>query len=142
MKILKAKDANSIRFLNLKIQEYIGKEEIKEYDKKSFIKWLRMMISSPLLGVWVCVEENEEPETEEKVSGYIIVMIQQSLNSEHVNIIQLFGDTEEIENELLSHATNWTKNNGITEIKTITLHPKKWKDIGFEVKEHLVTKEV
>jgi hypothetical protein len=140
MKIVKTKDPNSIKFLNEKIQEYLTKEEIKEYDKRSFLKWLRFSITIPTTGVWICMDDTEPDNI--KILGYIIVTTQQTLSSEHVFIVQLFGDTEEIEKDLLTTVEKWSKEIGINDIKTITLFPKKWKDKGFEVKEHLVTKEV
>jgi hypothetical protein len=135
MKIIKTKDHSVIAYINDKIQQYIEREEIKEYNVQLFVKWLRTSLMSPFLAIWICVEES-------KCLGYIIVQITQTLTEEKLTICQLFGDTEEIENKLLEGASVWAKNNGIRLSQVSTFHPKKWKDKGFEVKEHLLTKEL
>ena len=140
MKIFKTKDHAVIKYIFGKIQEYIDKESVVEYNQQAFVKWLRYSIANPFIGIWVCTDD--EAETEERILGYIIVMIQQSLTAEHCTIVHLFGDTEEIENSLLETAEKWVKENGINKILTTTFYPKKWKTKGFEVKEHLLVKEV
>ncbi len=143
MKIIKTKDPNSIKFLLDKIQELIDKEEIKEYNKSMFLKWLRQNIAFPILGLWIAVEELQEENnvTGFNVLGFIIATIQSNLMEEYVNISQILG-SEEVEKALLEKVDIWTKENGIHKIMTNSRFPKRWKDYGFEVEYHILNKEV
>jgi hypothetical protein len=135
MKIIKTKDQSVIIYINEKIKQYIEREEIKEYDSQLFIKWLRPSLTAFNIAVWVALEED-------KCLGYLIVQVNPTFTYEKLNIISLFGDTPEIEAKLLEGAEVWAKSNGIKICQTSTFHPKKWKDRGFQVVEHLLTKEI
>lgn len=135
MKIIKTKDQSVIIYINDKIKECIERDEIKEYNSQLFVKWLRTALLNPFYQVWVALEE-------EKCLGYIITQLTQTLTQEKLSIVQLFGDTPDVEAKLLEGAEVWAKNNGINQCQTSTFHPKKWKDRGFKVVEHLLTKEI
>ena len=139
MKIVKTKDPNSIKFINDKVQDLIEKEGITEYNKNLFIKWLRQSMSNPFVGFWIAVEEKEES-VDFNVLGFIVASIQSNLMKEYINISQILG-SEEVEKALLEKVDNWAKENGIDEIMTTSRHPNRWKNYGFEVDYHILSKK-
>ena len=139
MKIVKTKDPNSIKFINEKVQELIEKESVIEYNKSLFLKWLRQNISNPLMGFWIAIEEKEES-SDFNVLGFIVASIQSNLMKEYINISQILG-SEEVEKALLEKIDTWAKENGIDEIMTTSRHPKRWKDYGFEIDYHILSKK-
>ena len=143
MKIIKTKDPNSIKFLVGKIQELIDKEEITEYNKSMFLKWLRQNIAFPILGLWIAIEEFESEETPTgfNVLGFVIASIHSNLMEEYVNISQLLGE-EEVEKALLEKVYGWAKENGINKIMTNARHLEKWQEYGFELDYHILSKDI
>lgn len=137
---MKTKDPSVIRFLLEPMQDFIEKEEMDEYDLSAFIKWLRQNIANPLVGLWIAVKE-------EKVFGYCITRIHTSLLGEYVNeyvdITQIYGLEEKIEDEFLDIISKWAKKYGINKVAMHSKHPKRrWLKEGFVVKSHLMSKEV
>jgi hypothetical protein len=142
MKIIKTKDPNSIKFLVDKVQELIDKENITEYNKSLFLKWLRQNISFPILGLWVAIEEFEnEGEKSFEILGFAIATIQANLKEEYISISQLFGD-EEVEFALLEKIYNWGKENGINKFMTNSKNPERWQGYGFEIDYHILIKDI
>jgi len=139
MKIIKTKDPNSIKFIHEKIQELIDKEEVTEYNRSMFLKWLRDNISNPILGLWIAIEELEDHGF--NVLGFVIASIQSNLMEEYINVSQILGD-EEVEKALMEKVENWAKDNGIQKSMMNSRHPKRWKDRGWKVDYHILSKEV
>ncbi|HBH13822.1 MAG TPA: hypothetical protein DDX29_12050 [Clostridiales bacterium] len=135
MKIIKTKDLKAIPFLIEPIKKFIERDNITEYDFESFLRWLRFNIYMPPVGVWIA-------QNEDKIVGYAIANIQTTLNSEFINVTQLYGEQEEVEFELIDNVREWAKKNALSIVLTSTKFPKKWKRMGFEVESHTLKMEV
>jgi len=141
MKIIKTKDQNSVKFLVDKIQEFIDREKVTEYNKPLFLKWLRQNITFPILGLWVAIEELEDGDEKHfDILGFVIATIQANLSEEYVNISQLFGD-EEVEQALLEKVYGWGIENGIDKFITNSKNPERWQEYGFEIDSILLKKD-
>lgn len=132
MNIVKTKDPNVIKFIGDRIINFVKENDVLEYDAPSFIRWLRISITTPF--VVVVVSKNEADD----IVGYCVASIIQTFGGERLEIIQFAGDTEEVEKELFSYVQKVAKDLFVNKISIMTKFPKKWKDFGFEINTHVL----
>lgn len=135
-RIIKTKDPEAIKFMLKSVGDYIENKQIEEYDLETSKMWLRRNITLSTVGVWLAITEESE------CIGHGIAYIQAVLSHEFVNIYQLYSETMEIEEEILEHINNWSRENGVKKIMHITKFPKKWKERDFNIDKHILIKEV
>ena len=135
MEVFKTKDPNTVKVLIELMDKYFKKEEIDDYRPEHLLKWLRHNIGNPLIGVWVAING-------EGANGFCIAMMQPGLDKEYVVVSHIYADVEEIESQFLHEVESWSNKYGITDVKAVTKHPKRWKDYGFVVSEHVLKREL
>lgn len=133
MNIVKTKDPVVIKFIGDRIIKFIDDNEVIDYTADSFIRWLRVSLSSPF--VVAIVAKNDD----DAIIGHCIATIIQTFNNERLEILQFSGDTDDAEKELFSYVHNWSKELFIKKISIMTKYPKKWKEFGFELNSHVFT---
>jgi len=135
MDTFKTKDPNAVKAIIGPIVKYFEKEEIKDYEPEHLLKWLRYNIGNPMIGVWICIDNDE-------TKGFAIAMMQAGLDREYVIVSHIYAEVPEIESDFLQKIEDWSRKYGIQDIRAITKHPKRWKDYGYVVSEHILRREL
>jgi hypothetical protein len=134
IKITKTKDHLLIKVLATKIKNYVEKEQ-SGVSPDIIIRWVRANLLNPFMAIWIAQEE-------ENIVGFCIANIQQLLDKEILNIVQLDGNTPEIEKEILDVVSKWAKDYSIKTLSIITKKPDRWSGLDFNMSEFQMTKEL
>lgn len=132
MKVIKTKDMAALKLVFPLILEYMESEKCFETPDQ-FIMWLRVNLQNHLTCFWVALDE----ENNNKVVGYCVGVVQQLLGgTEILSIIQLFGHTTEIEEELWRVVKKWKIDYRIPSICCLTSNRERFEKFGMEVEEY------
>jgi hypothetical protein len=130
MKIIKTKDHAALKVVFPAILEYMNNERCQETPDQ-FIMWLRVNLQSPLTCFWVAMGEDN------KVLGYCVAVVQQLIGGkESLAIVQLFGESEEIEDELMNVVEKWKNDYRIPTLVALTPNKDKFERLGMQVEEY------
>jgi len=131
MEITRTKDVNVVKFIKPIVAKFIESEKVDYFDATKLLQHLRKAIQTPNYMVWVSSENDE-------INGILVGSVLSSLKGDYMMIPCFFGETQEIEKALVEKAKEWTNENSLSEITIMTKFPKRFKDYGFDVAEHLL----
>jgi len=142
--IIRTKDPNVIEHLLPHIEKLVNKTH-EDYSVESFVKWLRVSISNPLVKTWIVIKKrNKFVKGDTKIAGYAIGTITSNLEEEYFNISHLYSTEKQITKDLLNTIEHWAKKNGLSKIGGVTKRlPKAWEKLyGYKLISYNLIKEI
>ena len=135
MEVMRTRDPRVVKYVKALVTKFIETEKIEEFDAPKFLQYLRKAIQTPNCFVWVGVEG-------EDVIGIVVGNVLGSLAGDYVMLSCYFAESDEILSKIFDSVAEWTSENNMNKNVLMTKFPKKFKNMGFEVKEHLLEKVI